>query len=169
MPEHLATGLEFLEPERDHDRFVVTGLARLHPTRCIPQFTIGAGHEDGPHPFVGVTGQNAARPERLVIGMGVDGHERENGVCHWIERRGCAALLDGPPGRGASARRLQERAGAGEELRAGPPACVPAEFGQPGPLGRTPGRGAGQLDLVGVGQIDEERHVLGAGTPTGSR
>ena len=75
--EDLAAGLELVRRSGTTTALVVPGLAGLDPAGGVPQLAVGAGHQDGAHALGGVTGQDAARPDRLVVGMGVHGHEGE--------------------------------------------------------------------------------------------
>ena len=55
---------------------IVSGFARLHMTGAVAHLAVRAGHDDGLRALVAVAGENAAGAGRLVVGVGVDGHER---------------------------------------------------------------------------------------------
>ena len=88
--EDLAAGLE-LPPSQGHDdALVVAGVARLQAAGRVAELPVGARDEDGAHALIGVAGQDAARADGLVVGMGVHGHEGERSVGHGRQRRGSA-------------------------------------------------------------------------------
>ena len=71
------------------------GVIGLHPAGRIAQLAVGARDQHGAHALVGVPGQDPARPDGLVVGVGVHGHQGEGSLGHagsvGVEERRCAA------------------------------------------------------------------------------
>ena len=86
--QDLATGLELLAAQRHHHRLVVPRLAGLDPAGRVPELAVGARDQHGAHPLGAVTGEDPARADRFVVGMGVDRHEGERALGHCRQRRG---------------------------------------------------------------------------------
>ena len=96
----------------DHRRFVVARFARFHPIGTIAELAIGAGDEHRAHPLVAVAGQHATCAEGLVVGVGVDGHQRQRFTGHRVSLSGPGS---GSPEAGGPSGRL--RAGAVPDAR----------------------------------------------------
>ena len=86
--EDLAAGLELAPSQGHDDPLVVPGVARLQAAGRVTELPVGARDEDRAHALACVAGQDAARADGLVVGMGVDGHEGEGSVGHGRQRRG---------------------------------------------------------------------------------
>ena len=56
---------------------MMTRLAWLGVPGSVTILAVGASHDDRPHALVCVTGQDATSARRLVIGVGMDCHERQ--------------------------------------------------------------------------------------------
>ena len=80
--QDLATGFELFAAQRDDDRLVVPRLTRLHSAGRVPELTVGARDQHGAHTLGAVAGEDPARPDRFVVGMGVHRHEGEGTLWH---------------------------------------------------------------------------------------
>src|ERR1022692_4243655 len=56
---------------------VVSVIARLDAAGSVAELTVRTGHNNGPDVLVGILGEHATGARRLVIGMGVHGHESQ--------------------------------------------------------------------------------------------
>ena len=77
--ERFAAVLQLDLADRRHRGAVVTGLTGLGAVRAVAARAVSAGHQHGAHPLGGVARQYASRADRLVVGMGVHGHESQRG------------------------------------------------------------------------------------------
>ncbi len=148
--EDLATGLQLTAAQRDDDALVVAGVARLEPAGRVAQLTVRAGDEHGTYALSAVAGQDAARADGLVVGVGVHGHEGEGSVRHAKQRMGRRGRADRvrPP-------KLKSSLEAAGETGRGPLTCPPVEIGEPRRFDGAARRAGRELPLVGVGEVDE--------------
>jgi hypothetical protein len=81
-PKDPAALLELTATKGDDRLLVVAGVSRFGPTGSIAVLAVGARDEHGADALGAVLGEDASRSGRLVVGMGVDGHQRQRLFCH---------------------------------------------------------------------------------------
>ena len=76
--EDLARALELIESCLHDELLVVAFGVRLDPAGQISELAVGARHDDCGEPLGRVAGEHSARARCLIVGMGMDGHERRH-------------------------------------------------------------------------------------------
>ncbi|GAA2097714.1 hypothetical protein GCM10009780_45630 [Actinomadura alba] len=68
---------ELVETQGAHLGLVVPGRARLDPARAVALFAVGACDEYGADPFVRAAGEQPTGSQYFIVGVGVNGHQRQ--------------------------------------------------------------------------------------------